>query len=322
MLIQCQRIRSNAKIPERATDGAVGYDVFASAVLDKGSKEVIGHFPASIGPGESILIGTGIRFAVPFKMEAQVRPRSGLANKYDIELSNSPGTIDPDFRGESGVLLRNRGSKEFVIEEGMRVAQLIFTHVELPVLQDVEELSPTVRGAGGFGSTGLLEIAGGTSRSDTQQERLDRYFMGITFATAELSDCIRGVTPESPERKRKFGCIIVKNGNIIASGYNAFYPGQKECLGVCIRDLQKIRSGSHIEEGGCNHAEWMSISKLGLVGSASAEDSTVYVNAEPCIVCARLLAMIKPETVVVPAGVYPSNGTGILRDAGIVVRYL
>jgi len=119
---------------------------------------VIGDLPIEIKSGGSVLIGIGVRFDVPFPYEAQVRPRSGLASKYDIELSNSPGTIDPDFRGEAGVLLRNRGKKKFIVEKNMRIAQLVFTKVEIPEMKEVLDLSKTPRGEGGFGSTGLFEI--------------------------------------------------------------------------------------------------------------------------------------------------------------------
>lgn len=158
IIVKVQKIREDSKIPERATKGAVGFDVYASRVLDKWTKEVISDLPAVIEPGASILIGIGVRLAVPFPYEAQVRPRSGLASRYDVELSNSPGTVDPDFRGEAGVLLRNRGDHAFVVEKNMRIAQLIFTKVEIPEIEEVSELSETDRGEGGFGSTGLFEI--------------------------------------------------------------------------------------------------------------------------------------------------------------------
>lgn len=324
MLIQYTKIRENAQMPERASDGAVGYDVYASVVLDKETKTVKANFPATLKAGESMLVGIGIRFAVPFGYEAQVRPRSGLANIYDVELSNSPGTVDPDFRGEAGILLRNRGKQDFVVEESMRIAQLIFSKVELPVLQEVPELPPTKRGAGGFGSTGLMEITGGLQESTAKQLRLDRYFMGIVIATAELSDCVRGVTNESPLRKRKFGCVIVKNGSIISNGYNNFYPGQQECTpNACIRDSLATKSGSQVEIGGCYHAEWVAICRLTATGIGTAgEGATIYVNAEPCIICAKLLTCINPQAIVIPKGIYPTNGTGILLDAGIAIRYI
>jgi len=156
--VEIQKIREDSRIPERASAGAIGFDIYASRVLDKMTREVIGELPIEIPSGGSILIGIGVRIAIPFPWQCEVRPRSGLASKYDIELSNAPGTIDPDFRGEAGVLLRNRGDKPFVIEKDMRIAQLIFSEVKIPDLIEVNELSQTIRGEGGFGSTGLFEI--------------------------------------------------------------------------------------------------------------------------------------------------------------------
>ncbi len=147
MNIKVQKIREGALVPIRASDGAVGYDVHASCVLDKKTKEVTGDLPVGIAPGESVLIGIGVRLAVPWPFQCEVRPRSGLASKYDIELSNSPGTIDPDFRGEAGVLLRNRGISKFTIEKNMRVAQLVFSKAEVPILEEADELPPTRRSA-------------------------------------------------------------------------------------------------------------------------------------------------------------------------------
>lgn len=234
------------------------------------------------------------------------------------------GTVDPDFRGEAGILLRNRGKHDFAVEEGMRIAQLIFSKVELPALQEVPELPSTRRGSGGFGSTGLMEIAGGLQESVAKQLRLDRYFMGITIATAELSDCVRGMTPKNRIPKRKFGCVIVKNNSIISSGYNGFYPGQKECTpNACVRDSLATKSGSQVEIGGCYHAEWIAICRLAATGIGAAnEKTTIYINAEPCVVCAKLLACINPQAIVIPKGVYPTNGTAILLDAGIAIRYI
>ena len=126
MIIEIRKVREDAKTPVRASDGAVGYDVFASRELDKKTKEVIADLPVKILSGESVLIGIGVQMAVPFPFQCEMRPRSGLASRHDIELSNSPGTIDPDFRGEAGVLLRNRGKWTFTIEKNMRIAQIIF----------------------------------------------------------------------------------------------------------------------------------------------------------------------------------------------------
>jgi dUTP pyrophosphatase len=100
------------------------------------------------------LIPTGVFIALPFGYEAQVRPRSGLALKYGITLVNAPGTIDSDYRGEIGVILCNHGSSKFLVERGMRIAQLVVQPVVRAELEEVTELEETHRGEGGFGHTG------------------------------------------------------------------------------------------------------------------------------------------------------------------------
>jgi dUTP pyrophosphatase len=108
----------------------------------------------SLHPGERKLIPTGLAFAIPPGMEAQVRPRSGLALKHGISCLNSPGTIDADYRGEVGVILINHGQEPFSIKRADRIAQLVFAKVTQAEWQVVDTLPETARGAGGFGSTG------------------------------------------------------------------------------------------------------------------------------------------------------------------------
>ena len=103
---------------------------------------------------EIILIPTGIFIALPHGYEAQVRPRSGLALKHGITIVNSPGTIDSDYRGEIGIILCNQGKDRFVVERGMRIAQLVLQPVIHAELEEVSELEETHRGEGGFGHTG------------------------------------------------------------------------------------------------------------------------------------------------------------------------
>lgn len=215
--VKVRKIRKNARIPERASNGAIGFDVYASIVLNKITKEIIGKLPVTINPGESVLIGIGVQLAIPWSYEAQVRPRSGLACKNDIELSNSPGTIDPDFRGEAGVLLRNRGKKDFIVEEAMRVAQLIFSKVEIPVLEESEYLPETLRGTGGFGSTGLFEIQEGTTEYQKQITEKDKFYMTIVQLAAEHS--LKGAS-----------CLIVKNSNIISMGNKGIICAEMQAL--------------------------------------------------------------------------------------------
>lgn len=336
MVIKVQKIRKDAKIPIRASDGAVGYDVFASRVLDKKTKKVIQNLPAIIPPGESILIGIGVKMAVPWPYQSEVRPRSGLASKYDIELSNSPGTIDPDFRGEAGVLLRNRSDKDsFTVKKNMRIAQLIFSQVEIPILEEAKELPSTRRDAGGFGSTGFYGKGFGTNSYDEKIYKKDEYYMGITLAVAENSMCVRGVRKIRGKyerdaqgklvgQTRKFGCIIVKNDNIIAHGFNDQYPGSPKCVEVgCLKEKLGIPSGTQLEKCRAMHAEWWALDNLAKSGSAaSAKGATLYINAEPCEICAKIIAGLEVKTAVILQGVYPENGIQILKEAGINIRYV
>jgi len=331
MLIQYKRLFPDARLPERATSGAVGFDVYAYHVVDKVTREHVGNLPAVIEPGGSLIIGTGIAFAVPFPVDCQVRPRSGLASKHDVELSNSPGTLDPDYRGEAGILLRNRGMKSFTVEPGMRIAQLVFTKIEVPEFMEVEELPGTTRGDGGFGSTGLNEgIAAGTREYHAEQLKWDQYFMGIAKSAAGLSDCLRGAE-KGPDGRylrdaegrycgvtRRFGCVIVKDRNVIATGFNTRTADCNEQCG-CIRETQHIPSGT-ANDRGCLHAEQVAIQNFARSGGPSLVGATVFVNAEPCVMCSKLLLGCGIATVVVPEGVYATNGLPLLTGAGIEVR--
>ena len=107
-----------------------------------------------INPGERVLIPTGFALALPSSLEAQIRPRSGLALRNGVTVLNAPGTIDSDYRGEISILLINHGSEPFVIKRGDRIAQMVIAKVAQPHLVEVKNLSKTVRGEGGYGSTG------------------------------------------------------------------------------------------------------------------------------------------------------------------------
>jgi len=333
MIIQVKRIREDAQIPIRASDGAVGYDVFASRVLDKFSKEIIQDLPIEVHPGESVLIGTGIQIAIPWPYQCEVRPRSGLAAKHDIELSNSPGTIDPDFRGEAGVLLRNRGEKPFRIGKDMRIAQLIFSPVVTPELIEAKKLPPTRRGPLGFGDTGLFGIGLGTQEYEERIRKKDQYYMNVTLAVAGRSMCVRGAKRINGkyerdaegnlvDQTRKFGCVIVNNDNIIAQGFNDQYVGSPRCVDVgCLREELNIPSGTKIETCRAMHAEWWALTNLTRTGGL-AVGATMYLNTEPCEICAKIITGSGIETVVMLEGIYPTNGTKILQEAGINIRYV
>lgn len=132
-------------LPAYASDGAAGLDLVAA-------------IPAAsvlvLEPGARDLIPTGLAIALPPGWEAQVRPRSGLALRHGVTTLNAPGTIDSDYRGEIGVILINHGREPFEIRRGARIAQLVFARVERIAWDDRSDLDATVRGSGGFGSTG------------------------------------------------------------------------------------------------------------------------------------------------------------------------
>lgn len=130
------------ELPVRATAGAAGYDV-ASAEPE-----------FTIQPMERRLVRTGLALAIPAGYEAQVRPRSGLALKHGLTLPNTPATIDSDYRGELLVAVINLGTEPVTVGRGTRIAQLVFQRVEDVRLEAVDELPPSERGGGGFGSTG------------------------------------------------------------------------------------------------------------------------------------------------------------------------
>jgi dUTP pyrophosphatase len=110
--------------------------------------------PLTLRPGDIRLVPCGFAMALPPGYEAQVRPRSGMASRHGVTLVNTPGTIDSDYRGEVQVPLINLGRVDFVVERGMRVAQMVVMPVPPVVMEEVNELEPTDRGAGGFGHTG------------------------------------------------------------------------------------------------------------------------------------------------------------------------
>ena len=138
------RLRPDALLPQPATAQAAGLDL--SAAMDSAVR---------LEPGAIAAIPCGFAMALPAGYEAQVRPRSGLALKHGISMPNAPGTIDADYRGEVKVPLINLGSEAFVVEPGMRIAQMVIAAVPTVNIIETESLDETERGQGGFGSTGL-----------------------------------------------------------------------------------------------------------------------------------------------------------------------
>jgi len=129
------------------------YETKASAGMDLRAA-VSESEPITLKTGDVALVPTGFAMALPVGYEAQVRPRSGLAAKHAVTVLNTPGTIDADYRGEVKVILTNFGKEPFVVERGMRIAQMVIAPITTADWQVVEDLSVTERGAGGFGSTG------------------------------------------------------------------------------------------------------------------------------------------------------------------------
>ena len=142
--ILIKRLSKNVTLPRYKTEDSSGLDLAAN--IDKQIK---------ILPGKSEIIPTGLAVAIPKNFEIQIRPRSGLAAKNQVSVLNTPGTIDADYRGEIKVILINLSDKVFVVEKGMRVAQMVVCPVIKVSLKEVTKLEITERGTGGFGSTGI-----------------------------------------------------------------------------------------------------------------------------------------------------------------------
>ena len=138
-----KRLSSKVELPKYKTEGSSGLDLMA--FIEKSIK---------LNPKESILVPTGISVAIAEDLEIQIRPRSGLAAKSNISVLNTPGTIDSDYRGEIKVILFNHGNNEFIINNKDRIAQMVLAPIIKAEFEQVNELPDTIRGEGGFGSTG------------------------------------------------------------------------------------------------------------------------------------------------------------------------
>lgn len=140
-------LEEGGQLPQYGSEAAAGADVRAYI-----------REPMTLKAGASLLVPTGLRFAIPDGYEIQVRPRSGLALKSQLTVLNSPGTIDADYRGELGIIIINHGATDFEITPGMRIAQVVLAPVVRARFVVVQELATTTRGAGGFGHTGTHEF--------------------------------------------------------------------------------------------------------------------------------------------------------------------
>ena len=141
--ILIKRLSKEVSLPRYETKGSSGMDIAAFISAD-----------INLEPGKSVIVPTGLSVDIPNGFEIQIRPRSGLAAKKNISVLNTPGTIDADYRGEIKVILINLSNKKFVIKNGLRIAQIVVCPIVQVQLKEVEELDGTIRGKGGFGSTG------------------------------------------------------------------------------------------------------------------------------------------------------------------------
>ena len=142
--ILIKRLSKKINLPKYETDGSSGLDL--AACINK---------TIEIKPGKSEIIPTGLAVSIPKNFEIQIRPRSGLAAKNQISVLNTPGTIDSDYRGEIKVILINLSNKSFIVENGLRIAQMVLCPIVKAKLKEVESLENTKRGSSGFGSTGV-----------------------------------------------------------------------------------------------------------------------------------------------------------------------
>jgi dUTP pyrophosphatase len=138
-----KKLDPNVELPKYKTEGSSGLDLMA--FIDN---------PIKISPNTSALVPTGISVAISSDLEIQIRPRSGLAAKSSVTVLNTPGTIDSDYRGEIKIILFNHGKEDFIIKNKDRVAQMILVPIIKIEFEEVDELPNTIRGSGGFGSTG------------------------------------------------------------------------------------------------------------------------------------------------------------------------
>jgi len=138
-----KKLDPSVKLPNYKTEGSSGMDLMAFL-----------KNPVTIPPGKSELIPTGLSIAIPDDTEVQIRPRSGLAAKSNISVLNTPGTIDSDYRGEIKIILFNHSNNEFIVSNNDRIAQMVLMPVLKLEFEEVKDLPNTIRGSGGFGSTG------------------------------------------------------------------------------------------------------------------------------------------------------------------------
>jgi len=322
-------------IPRYQSDLAAAVDLYAvRAFVTPHEKVKLREFPVTVNPKEVVKFGTGIRIAIPEGLFGDVRPRSGLALEL-VTPANSPGTIDADYRGEVCVLMTNSSEKPYVVRHLDRIAQMIFNRYIRVTFNQVSEddFQDTIRGSQGFGSTGTNGPGFGTQVYDQKLLSQDLYIMNMVLQAADLSDCVRGCPLDKNGKAvrdeyghlvgqaRRFGCVFARGLNAVSTGYNCQYPGSPRCADIgCLRDKLGIPSGQQFERCRATHAEEMAI--LNAVNNGiSLAGTTMYVNAEPCVLCAKSIAHLDIESLVVLDGGYTTEeGLETVRNAGIQVR--
>ena len=145
--LRVKRLSERATLPAYQTDGAAGLDIAACLEADEAEMVIEAR-------GGRVVVPTGLAVAIPRGFEGQVRARSGLSTKFGVGLPNAPGTIDSDYRGELRIAMINWGPEPYAVRHGARIAQLVIAPVAHAVVEEVQSLDETARGAGGFGSTG------------------------------------------------------------------------------------------------------------------------------------------------------------------------
>lgn len=249
-------LEEGATAPQRHTDGAAGYDV---VIPEK----------VKILPGIAKRVSTGISLQLPEGIEAQVRPRSSLTAK-GLMVHNSPGTIDWDYRGVISVVLYNHTKQTVVLEAGDRVAQLVFNKVEVPEMEEAEELESTLRGANGFGSTGGTSTAGeqfvtrdsGFVKADGKKFKISELLSKMDANGLSLDSIVSAVELADEAGKSKYG---PKNW-LKSDSATPF-------LDAAFRHYAKWLEGEEIDESGYHHFDHILVNALFAVGIKDANRS-------------------------------------------------
>jgi dCMP deaminase len=272
--IKIKRLKPEAIIPRYEHEGDAGMDLFSTEDY-------------TLRPGERCLVSTGLAFEIPHGTELQIRPRSGLALKKGISIVNSPATLDCGYRGELGIVLINHGMEDFGVRRGDKIAQAILNRIEVAEIEESDMLSESERGDRGFGSSGGSQALIDKNSVELQELReegprlgWDEYFIEISRTIAKRATCNRG----------RSGCVIVKDKQILVSGY----VGAPRGLPHCDEAGHKFEETIHFDGEKRNHcvrtthAEQNAICQAAKRG-ISIEGATLYCKMTPCAVCAKMI---------------------------------